>query len=140
MKRRYAVVGLGSRGFGMFAKPLVDEYADVAEVVAFCDRNQHRMDLANRLLSRSIPTFQDFDAMLKAARPDVLVIATMDATHHRFIIAGLEAGCEVITEKPMTTTADNVRAILAAERRTGGKVQVTFNARYGPPTEELKNS
>lgn len=138
MKRRYAVVGLGSRGFGMFAKPLVDEYADVAEVVAFCDRNQHRMDLANRLLGRSIPAFQDFDAMLKAARPDVLVIATMDATHHRFIIAGLEAGCEVITEKPMTTTAENVRAILAAERRTGGKVQVTFNARYGPPTEELK--
>jgi len=138
MKRRYAVIGLGGRGYGMFAKPLVKEYADVAEVVAFCDLNQHRMNLANSLLGTTIATYTDAGAMLAEARPDVVVIATVDRTHHDLIIQALEAGCEVVTEKPMTTTAENVRAILDAERRTGGCLKVSFNARYGPPTEALK--
>jgi predicted dehydrogenase len=138
MRKRYAVIGLGGRGFGMFARPLVEEYADVAEVVAFCDVNRHRMNLANRMLGTSIATYTDAAAMIAEARPDAVAIATVDRTHHTYIIQALEAGCEVITEKPMTTTAENVRAILDAERRTGGKVKVSFNARYGPPEEELK--
>ncbi len=138
MKKRYAVVGVGSRGFSMFAGPLATDYRDVAEIVAFCDLNQHRMDLANQKLGLSAPTFKDFDAMMAAVHPDAIVVATVDASHHKYIIKGLEAGCEVITEKPLTTTGANVRAILDAEKRTGHKIKVSFNARYGAETEELK--
>lgn len=134
-RKRYALVGVGSRGFGMFARPLVEDFADVAELVAFCDLNRHRMDLANQRLGTQVSTFTDFDEMLAATHPDCLIVCTVDGTHHRFIVAALEAGCEVITEKPMTTTAANVRAILEAERRTGSSVWVTFNARYGAHSE-----
>jgi predicted dehydrogenase len=137
MRKRYALVGLGSRGYGMFARPLVRDFADVAEVVAFCDLNRHRMDLANERLGTRVPSFDDFQRMLAATSPDCVVVCTVDGTHHRFIIGALEAGCEVITEKPMTTTAAKVRDILEAERRTGGKVRVSFNARYGAHSETL---
>jgi len=138
MKKRYAIVGVGSRGFSMFARPLATDYADVAEIAAFCDPNQHRMDLANRELGLAVPTFKDFIVMMSTARPDGIIVTSIDATHHEYIIRGLEAGCEVISEKPMTTTDANVRAILDAERRTGHKIKVSFNARYGAETEELK--
>ena len=137
MIKRYALVGVGSRGFGMFARPLVEDFADVAELVALCDINTHRMNLANRRLGTRIPTFTDFSEMLATARPDTVIVCTVDGTHHRFTIRALEAGCDVITEKPMTTTASNVRAILEAEQRTGRTVRVSFNARYGASTEAL---
>ena len=136
-KKRYALVGAGGRGQGMFARPLVEDFGDVAELVALCDVNQHRMDVCNRSLGTSIPTYKDFDKMLAQVKPDGVVVTTVDGTHHDFIIRALEAGCEAVTEKPMTTTAAKVRAILKTEKRTGGKVKVSFNARYGSGTEAL---
>jgi predicted dehydrogenase len=41
--------------------------------------------------------------MLKDEKLDVLVVTTVDATHHEFIIPALKAGIRVLTEKPMTT-------------------------------------
>jgi predicted dehydrogenase len=38
----------------------------------------------------------------------------------------------------MTTTAENCRRILEAERRTGRRVDVTFNYRYSPTSERIK--
>ncbi|MFO7919003.1 MAG: Gfo/Idh/MocA family oxidoreductase [Anaerolineae bacterium] len=137
MKKRYTLVGVGSRGFGMFARPLVEGFFDVAALVGLCDHNQQRMDLANHRLGTDIPTYTDFQEMLAATQPDTVIVCTVDGTHHRFILEALEAGCDVITEKPMTTTAARVRAILAAEERSGGTVRVSFNARYGAPAETI---
>ncbi|HHX64548.1 MAG TPA: Gfo/Idh/MocA family oxidoreductase [Chloroflexi bacterium] len=137
MTTRYALVGVGGRGYEMFARPLVKDFGDVAELVALCDPNRHRMALANERLGTTIPAHTDFDAMLADARPDVIIVCTVDGTHHRYIIGALEAGCDVISEKPLTTTASRVHAILDAERRTGRRVTVSFNARYGAAAETL---
>jgi len=137
LKKRYALVGTGGRGFSMFARPLVRNFADVADLVALCDRNPKRMAAVNQRLGRAIPAFTSFEEMLEEARPDVVIVCTMDGTHHAYILRALEAGCEVITEKPMTTTAERVRAILDMEQRTGRKVRVSFNARYGAAAEAI---
>jgi predicted dehydrogenase len=134
---RYALVGVGSRGLNMFALPLANELADVADLVALCDANGHRLDLAKDRLGICLPTYLAFDHLLRTAQPQVVIVATVDATHHRYIIGALEAGCDVITEKPMATTAAHARAILEAERRTGRTVRVSFNARYGAESEAL---
>lgn len=138
MTTRYALVGVGGRGYYMYARPIVTELADVAELVGLCDRNSHRLQLAVERLGRNIPTFTDFDQMIAQTHPDVVIVCSIDSTHHEYIIRALEAGCDAITEKPMTTTAANVRAILAAERRTGRTVHVTFNVRYSAPAEAIK--
>jgi len=135
MRKRYALVGVGSRGYSMFAQPLVRDYADVAELVALCDVNAHRLALANRQLETSIPTYGDYEAMLLAVQPDAVIVCTVDRTHRAAIVAALEAGCDVITEKPLATTAHDVRAILEAERNAGKRVRVAMNARYGAESE-----
>ncbi|MCC8144378.1 MAG: Gfo/Idh/MocA family oxidoreductase, partial [Tannerellaceae bacterium] len=61
-----------------------------------------------------------------------LIVCTVDATHHEFIIKGMEMGCNVLTEKPMTTDETKVQAIIDAEKRTGKHCRVTFNYRYSP--------
>jgi predicted dehydrogenase len=76
--------------------------------------------------------------MLVATRPETLIVCTRDDTHAEIIVTALEAGVDVITEKPMATTAEMCRRILDAERSTGRRVDVTFNYRYSPTATRLK--
>jgi predicted dehydrogenase len=130
--RRYAVVGLGSRA-ELFVRALAA--SDRADLAAFCDGNETRMRVHNGWSGGPpVPCYapRDFTAMLREERIDVVVVCTPDHTHAGYIADALDAGCAVITEKPMTTDVDGCRRILAARRRTGGAVTVAFNYRYNP--------
>eukprot|EP01031_Cornospumella_fuschlensis_P047705 gene47705-58443_t len=50
----------------------------------------------------------------------------------------MSAGCDVISEKPMTTTAEQCRRILETKQRTGRSVRINFNYRYSPPRTQIK--
>jgi predicted dehydrogenase len=129
--RRYAIVGLGSRA-QLFAGALAG--SPRAELAAFCDPNETRMRVHNGWLGTSVPGYRpaDFVAMLAKERIDVVVVCTPDHTHADYVVAALEAGCDVVTEKPMTTDVDGARRILTARRETGRSVRVAFNYRYNP--------
>lgn len=131
-KTRVALVGTGSRGNGMWGSSLVRDYPDYLEFVGLCDKNQGRLEVGKKRIGVSCPIFTDFDKMMKEAKPELLIVTTMDSTHHEFIIKGMEYGADVITEKPMTTDEQKVQAILDAEKRTGKNCRVTFNYRYSP--------
>ncbi len=137
-KKRYALVGTGSRA-GMYVDAITDTYRDSAELVALCDLSQTRMDWYNRYITNEqglspLPTYKasDFDRMIHETQPDVVIVTTMDATHHLYIVRAMELGCDVITEKPMTTDLDKMKAIYAAIDRTGHSLRVSFNYRYAP--------
>ena len=76
--------------------------------------------------------------MLTESRPDTLVVCTRDSAHDDHIVAALEAGVDVISEKPMATTAAKCARILEAERRTGRRVDVAFNYRFAPTARAVK--
>jgi predicted dehydrogenase len=65
-------------------------------------------------------------------------VTTVDATHHEFIVKGLGYGADVLTEKPLTTDEVKCQQILDAERKSGRKVRVGFNYRYGTLFTRLK--
>lgn len=134
----YALVGCGRRGLSMYARPLVQEFSRTAPLVALCDVNQGRMDYYNATLETNIPTFTDFDAMMAAARPDKVIVCTRDVFHHHFILRAFEHGCDVICEKPLAVTEVQCREILAAERKFGRRVTVTFNTRFIPHMTRIR--
>ncbi len=137
-KKRYALVGTGSRS-RMFIDALITTYREVADLVAFCDLSQIRMDWYNQRLEtvaglKPIPTYHadQFKTMIAETHPDTIIVTTIDCTHHLYIIQAMEMGCDVITEKPMTTDADKMNAIFQAIDRTGRSLRVSFNYRYTP--------
>jgi predicted dehydrogenase len=77
--------------------------------------------------------------MVRETKPDVIIVTTMDSTHDHYIIRAMELGCDVMTEKPMTTDETKCRAILEAKQRTGRNIIVTFNYRYSPPRTQVKD-
>ena len=131
-KKRYAMVGTGHRGTGMWGADVVKEYSEYVEFVGLCDKNIGRAVYAKKVMELGCPVFSDFEEMMKTTKPDILIVTTVDATHDQFIIRGMEWGADILTEKPMTTDEIKCQAIIDAEKRTGKKVTVTFNYRYSP--------
>ncbi len=134
--KRYVLAGAGSRALSMFARPICEQYRHSAALVGVYDTNSVRANGLARACD--VPAFDDFDTMLRETRPDCAIVATVDRYHHDYIIRALEAGCDAITEKPMTIDAEKCRAILAAEQRTGRQVRVIFNLRLMPYATRVK--
>ena len=145
MAKRYAVVGVGSRST-MYTKALANDYRQHAVLVGLCDNNSARLELARRSLPADhpeVPLFSDadFGAMLRQTKPDALIVVSKDVTHSGYIIAGLEAGLEVITEKPLTTDEHQcVKILETLGRCKGSSLRVTFNYRYSPPRSQIRRA
>jgi predicted dehydrogenase len=122
----------------MWGRGVVKPYADVVELVGLCDVNPLRVEVARKGLEASCPTFTSLDEMLAKAKPDVLMVTTVDATHEQCIVKALDRGVDVITEKPMVIDEAQCKAVLDAEKRSGKKVVVTFNYRYAPKHQKIK--
>jgi predicted dehydrogenase len=123
----------------MFIDAIAGTYQETTELVGLCDVSQARMDWYNRRLAtmtgvgpRPAYLADSFDRMIADTRPDTVIVTTVDATHHLYITRAMELGCDVITEKPMTTDAAKMRAIFDVIARTGRLLRVTFNYRYAP--------
>jgi predicted dehydrogenase len=142
-RRRYAVVGVGSRA-AMYIGVLATKYADVGSIVGWCDTNPTRMAYYDRILAsagRPAPgrySPEAFDALLTEREPDVVIVTSPDATHHEYVTAALAAGRDVVVEKPLTTALEPARAIAEAAGSSAGNVIVTFNYRYSPRNSQLR--
>jgi predicted dehydrogenase len=141
-KKRYAQVGLGARS-EMYSNALLLDYSKTCQLVGLCDSNQGR--LADRQTwakkqGSSIPGYpaDQFDRMLLETKPDCVIVTTIDCFHDDYICRAMEAGCDVITEKPMTTDETKCNRILQTQRKTGRECRVTFNYRYSPPRTQVK--
>jgi predicted dehydrogenase len=143
-RTRYAIVGTGSRAT-MYIDAICGPHAAHAELVGLCDTSSVRVGYHNRRLAErfgrpEVPGYPAarFATMIAEQRPDVVIVTTVDAYHHRYIVAALERGCDVVSEKPMTTDDEKVAAITDAIERTGRRLRVTFNYRYSPAYTRLR--
>lgn len=134
---RYAFVGLGHRA-QMYVDALLGEWRDAGTIVALCDVNRTRMDYYAERIGHEVPRFApaEFGKALELA--DAVIVTTVDATHATYVCAALDAGRDVIVEKPLTIDADGCAAIAAAAERSSGKLIVTFNYRYSPRNSAVR--
>lgn len=141
--KTYALVGTGGRA-GLYLEAIARDYKDTARFVAFCDSNETRMAYANQIVTglghAPVPCWraENFEQMIRECKPDIVIVTSVDRTHHDYIIRALELGCDAITEKPMTIDSEKCQAILDAVERTGRKLRVTFNYRYAPHHSKLR--
>ncbi len=135
---KVALVGTGIRGSTMWGRNLVRNYAEEVEFVGLCDPNPGRLEFVREFMGVHCPVFTNFEQMMSQTDPDTVIVTTVDATHHQYIIRAMELGCDAITEKPMTTDAEKCQAILDAQAVTGKDVTVTFNYRYSPHRQKMK--
>jgi predicted dehydrogenase len=138
--RRVAIVGTGSRA-QLYTRGLAERARYT--VAALCDPSPTRMAYHNRILTTAgnnaaaLWSPGGFTRMLAQEDITDVVVSTVDALHDHYIVPAVEAGCRVVTEKPMTVDAAKCQSILDATDRTGNPLTVGFNYRYNPVHERV---
>ncbi|MBF0815140.1 Gfo/Idh/MocA family oxidoreductase [Microbacterium paludicola] len=126
----------------MYLHAIETTHAESAELVAWTDTNPGRQEWSlSRHPGLGSPARFEPDGLAGAIRDhavDRVIITSPDFTHADYIVASLDAGADVVVEKPLTTSEDGVRRIADAAARTGRDVTITFNYRYSPRNSELK--
>ena len=136
--KKYVQVGCGYRGSVAYSKPLVNKFADCAELCGVYDINQKRAKYLSEYVGKDIPVYDDFDKMLEEVKPDTVIITTKDCDHNIYAVKAMRAGCDVICEKPLTTTFEKALEIQKVQEETGRDVVVTFNLRFHPFYKRIK--
>lgn len=140
-QRRAVVVGTGHRA-RTFTRALAERPGHL--VAALCDPSPTRMAFHNRLLADAgEPAATEWEPgrfadLLVREDIDEVVVTTVDAEHDRHIVPALEAGCRVVTEKPMTVDAERCARILDTVRSSGNSLTVAFNYRFNPVHEKVR--
>ena len=83
--------------------------------------------------------YTDYAAMLKAERPDIVLIATPPSQHASMSIAAMAAGAWVLCEKPLCGSLAELDLIEAAEQRTGCFTSCIFQMRFGSSTAHVRH-
>lgn len=114
-----------------------DEIAGQAELVAVADVDASRgREFAAEHGVRS--TYDDPTEALAAERPDLVHVCTPPGVHAELSIAAMEAGADVLCEKPLCASLADLDRIQEVETRTGRTCAVVFQWRYGSGMRHVK--
>lgn len=106
------------------------------DLVAVCDMLPGNAtlaaDLAAEKLGKRPDIYHDFDALLNNAQLDAVILTTTPETHLSLGLQAFDAGLHVMSEKPMTLTVREGRALVEAARNAGRKLAVAENYRRDP--------
>jgi predicted dehydrogenase len=127
-------------GCGKIADAHVEEIAkmsDLAAVVAVCDRE---LLMAEQLAMRfGIPRhYDDLDALLEGARPDVVHVTTPPQSHLDLAVRALDAGCHVYVEKPLAPTHADSRRLIEHAHSVERALTVGYTYLFDPPALALR--
>lgn len=113
------------------------ELADRVEIVACCDINEEKAKSFSE--EYGIPNYYtDCADMLAAHKLDLVSVCTWNSAHAPCTIAALEAGSNVICEKPMAMNAEEAEAMKAAAEKAGKLLMIGFVRRHGDDARDAK--
>jgi UDP-N-acetyl-2-amino-2-deoxyglucuronate dehydrogenase len=132
-KRTVALVGAGVIGthHGLVLSQLADRLELAAVVDVAIDRAEK---LAAERGGRPFATLAD---ALKAVDVDIVVVCVPTGRHGEVAIEALDAGKDVIVEKPAETTVPKVDEIIKAQQKAGRVVTVISQHRFDAATETV---
>lgn len=134
-KLRAALIGTGLI-VGNHMQALAHEAGRV-ELVAAVDTDPATLDAFGRQYHVT-NLYTDSGAMLAEQRPGLVIIGTPPATHRVLCIEAMEAGADVLCEKPIAASLRELDAIQAAEERTGRTCTSVFQWRYGSGGQHVR--
>jgi predicted dehydrogenase len=134
--RKALIVGAGGMGRA-WGKNLAA--CDDVAVVGWVDIRAEAAELAAAEQGfAGIHTGADLERALAEARPDFVVDVTVPEAHHDVTLAALAAGVPVLGEKPMATSMEQARAMVAASERAGRLYMVSQSRRYNAQLHAMR--
>lgn len=131
---KVGVVGIGAIAH-IFHLPNYKNHPQV-ELAAVADLDYERAQEAAKEWGAA--AYPSAKAMFEGAGLDAVSICTFNASHAELAIQALEAGLDVLVEKPMTATAEEAERLVQAAERTGRVLMAGMSSRYRYDVRALK--
>jgi predicted dehydrogenase len=141
-KIKLAFVGCGGISH-MHAQNLAG-ITDDCEVVGLCDIKRENMERLWKDKFKSDPKiklYDDMDALLKSPPAGLrgITIMTPHTLHFPQCMAALDAGYDVLVEKPMVTSSDHARQLTEKITKTKRHLQVAFQAPFSAEYKYIRD-
>ncbi len=136
MRKKLVVFGYGQRGsiYAEYALQFPEEF----ELVSIIENSVQRIQKAKENCP-NVPIYEDYIEFLRNKIPaDIIAVCTQDGQHKEHAIAMMEAGYDLLLEKPIANNEKDCRIIHAASRKYGRNVVVCHVLRYSPFYSEIK--
>jgi len=136
-KLGWAIVGLGSLSIHQILPAFAK--CEKSKVVAFVSGHP---DKANKLALRygvnpkNIYNYQTYDSIKDNPEVDIIYIVLPNGMHAEYTVRGLQAGKNVLTEKPMANTPEECQQMIDAAKKASKKLMVAYRCRYEPYNQE----
>jgi len=137
-------VRVGIVGAGIFGQWHLKAFTQLqndgkAELVAIADLVKEKREKAAQ--DYGVKPYEDYREMIEKENLDAITVVTPDPFHADIAVTGLEMGCHVLCEKPMATTMEDCRKILAAsEKHPDQLFMVDYHKRYDAYHIELERA
>ena len=118
---RFGIIGIGMQGSGLLTAAV---QLPGVECVAACDLYDGRHLLAQEIVGKKIPTTRRYQDLLDNKEIDCLIAAVPDHWHKQVVVDAVNAGKDIYCEKPMSHSAADGLAMVAAAQKTGRIVQI----------------
>jgi myo-inositol 2-dehydrogenase/D-chiro-inositol 1-dehydrogenase len=131
---RFGLVGYGA--FGRLHAQSIAKVADAA-LSAICARSDEAAAAAAADFP-GVTIHRDYRALVRDASVDVVDVVTLNHTHAEIGIAALDAGKDLLLEKPMANTVEGCDRLIAAARRNGRLINVGHELRLSTQWGTIK--
>lgn len=125
-----AIIGCGGIANGKHM-PALSKLSNKVRMVAFCDIIEERaIKAAKEYGIENAKVYKNYSELLKDETIDVVHVCTPNSSHRMITVAALEAGKDVMCEKPMAATSADAKVMLEAAKRTGKKLTIAYQNRF----------
>lgn len=118
---RFGMIGVGMQGSGLLGTSIT---LPGVECAAAADLYDGRHTLAREIVRPDLPVTRRYRELLDNKDIDCIVAAVPDHWHRQVVIDAVSAGKDIYCEKPMSHTAADGVAMVAAARKTNRIVQI----------------
>src|SRR6202163_4985738 len=118
---RFGIIGIGMQGSGLLTNAI---QLPGVECVAACDLYDGRHTLAKEIAGLKVTTTRRYQELLANKKIVCIVAAVPDHWHKQVVVDTVNAGKDIYCEKPMSHTAAEGVAMVAAAQKTGRIVQI----------------
>jgi len=136
MPVRYGIVGCGAIAQRRHIPECVNN--PDSSLVALCDPNYERAEGISKAYGGVAKCYTDYAEMLKDPNVDAVVVSGPNKLHAEQSIQALAAGKHVLCEKPMATTREDAKAMIAASEKAGKYLMIGLNQRLMSPHRRAK--
>ena len=131
--------GIGIIGCGIWGTIHAQVFSSspFTKLITVCDQDSERAEqLSQKYGAENYTT--NYQEILNNPDISTVSIATPDHTHTQLVLDALKAGKHVLVEKPLATTVDECKQILAARDATGVILMVDFHNHWNIPFIQVK--